>query len=211
MKILIIGDSFAADWSLKYSDYPGWPKLLSCDYSVTNLAQAGVSEYKIWLQVDSVANLSEYDLVIVSHTSPYRIHTPTHPVHHNDPLHKHADLMLADCEYHASRIKFWFNSALSSAVGFYRYHFDKKYFETLYIMFRERINQKLSNHNVIVINNLPGNIDFATEPVVLDFSKLWEQEPGLINHYSDTGNQTIYQKIKHTIEIMTLGSKKNNE
>jgi hypothetical protein len=29
MKILIIGDSFAADWSVKYNDYAGWPNLLA--------------------------------------------------------------------------------------------------------------------------------------------------------------------------------------
>jgi len=207
MKILIIGDSFAADFSVKYNDYPGWTKLLSRDHNVTNLAQAGITEYKIWLQLESIDNLSEYDLVIVSHTSPYRIHTIKHPVHYNDPLHKHADLMLKDCEYHLSRIKFWFNTALLSAVGFYKYHFDKKYFETIYTMFRERIAKKLSGHDVIVINNLPGNLEFAFEIIVLDFSELWEQEPGLINHYSKLGNQKIYHSIKNTIKDITLRSK----
>ena len=207
MNILIIGDSFAADWSVKYNDYLGWPTLLSQDHNVMNLAQAGITEYKIWLQLESVNNLSDYDLVIVSHTSPYRIHTIKHPVHYNDLLHSHADLMLTDCEYHSSRIKFWFNAALSSAVGFYKHHFDKKYFETIYTMFCERINTKLASHNVIVINNLPGNFEFAVEHAILNFSELWTHEPGLINHYSKLGNQEIYQRITDTINDITLKSK----
>ena len=54
MHLLIIGDSFAADWSVKYADKKGWPNFLAEKYSVTNLAQAGCSEYKIKKQLDSV-------------------------------------------------------------------------------------------------------------------------------------------------------------
>ena len=48
-KILIAGDSFAADWTVKYKG-EGWVNTLCKDYDVTNVAQAGVSEYKIYNQ-----------------------------------------------------------------------------------------------------------------------------------------------------------------
>ena len=200
MKILIIGDSFAADWSVKYTDYPGWPELLAHEHDVTNLAQAGISEYRILQQLESVADLAQFDLVIVSHTSPYRVHTRRHPVHHRDPLHLSADLILSDIEYHAGRIQNWLNPGLKSALGFFHYHFDEKYYETVYTMFRERINQRLAGKQVIVINNLPDNLKFATEPVVLDFSADWKENRGLINHFSEVGNRLIHKQINNIIK-----------
>lgn len=200
MQILVIGDSFAANWSVKYNDYAGWPELLAHDYNVTNLAQAGVSEYKILLQVESITNIMDYDIVVVSHTSPYRLHTRRHPVHHSDPLHTNSDLVLKDCEYHAGKPWNWFNKSLQAAVGFFKYHFDEKYYETIYTLLRNQINQKLLGIPVIVINNLPGNVAFATETTVLDFSELWNTERGLVNHFSEAGNVEIYNTIKQTIE-----------
>ena len=47
LRILIAGDSFAAEWP----GNNGWVKLLSQKFSVTNVAQAGVGEYKILKQL----------------------------------------------------------------------------------------------------------------------------------------------------------------
>ena len=43
MKLLILGDSWQADWNVKHNTYPGWPNLLANEFDVTNIAQAGVS------------------------------------------------------------------------------------------------------------------------------------------------------------------------
>ena len=64
-KILIAGDSFAA---LYPGERQGWPNLLSEKYNIKNVAQAGISEYKILNQIKS-ENLNQYDLVIVSYKS----------------------------------------------------------------------------------------------------------------------------------------------
>ena len=48
----------------------GWSKLAK-QHDVTNVAQAGVSEYKILKQLHN-AELKDYDAIIVSHTSPSR-------------------------------------------------------------------------------------------------------------------------------------------
>mgnify|MGYP003663995091 CR=1 FL=1 len=71
MKLLLTGDSFAANWN---GDYLGWADMLDKDHTVTNLAQCGIGEYKILKQFDGV-ELEQFDAIIVSHTSPYRIHS----------------------------------------------------------------------------------------------------------------------------------------
>ena len=116
--ILIIGDSFAADWSTKYNNYLGWPNLLAQSHSVTNLAQAGVSEHKIYKQLCSVQDLSVYDVVIVAHTSPFRVPTKRHPMHSKDVLHKDADLIYSDIEYHSNRLKNIFNKSVAYRLKF---------------------------------------------------------------------------------------------
>ena len=77
MKLLICGDSFAADWTVKYKGH-GWPNLLSQSFEVTNLARAGVCEYKIYNQLLSV-DPSAFDVIIISHTSPFRLYVKEHP------------------------------------------------------------------------------------------------------------------------------------
>ena len=205
-RILIIGDSFAADWSVKYAEYKGWPTLLAEKYSVVNLAQAGVSEYKIYRQLAGV-DLNKFDLVIVSHTSPLRVHTKRHPVHANDTLHKNADLIVADIEYHHSKIKNFFNWSLKSAYRFFIDHYDIEYFETTYQLLRDQINQILKNKTVIVIANFPGLEKFTHEQIVLHFTT----DGGIINHMTKQGNQTIYQQLVKTIEQLSTENKSKEE
>jgi hypothetical protein len=51
-RLLITGDSFAANWQIKYNGV-GWVNLLENDFEVKNIAQAGVSEYKIMKQLEN--------------------------------------------------------------------------------------------------------------------------------------------------------------
>ena len=90
-KILIAGDSFAADWTVKHIG-GGWVNLLTKDFKVKNVAEAGVSEYKIYKQLLN-QNLVDYDHIIVSHTSAYRIPIEEHPIHKDDILHNNCDLI----------------------------------------------------------------------------------------------------------------------
>jgi hypothetical protein len=198
--ILIIGDSFAADWSTKYQEYMGWPNLLAEQHTVTNLAQAGVSEYKIYRQLLTV-DLQAFDVVIVAHTSPYRVPTRQHPVHSNDILHKNADLICTDVEYHAKKLANMFNRRLQAAREFFTYHFDEEFFEDSYILFREKINKLLSKNKVIVISSLSLE-KYKTEKYVLDFVDLLVQEPGLINHFSQQGNRIVYERVVSVLNTL---------
>jgi len=203
--ILIIGDSFAADWSTKYKDYLGWPNLLAKQHTVTNLAQAGVSEYKIYRQLLSVDNLEQYDVVIVAHTSPYRIPTWQHPIHSNDSLHKDADLIYADIAYHSKRIRNIFNRSLRGAYDFFTYHYDSGFFEDSYGLFRKEINRILQDKLVITLLTFGGYR--ALEKDVLDFTYLLNTQPGLINHYSEQGNQLVYHGVLAQLQTLSKENK----
>lgn len=191
MKILITGDSFAADWSTKYNKYPGWPNLLKNDFSVTNVAQAGVSEYKILKQIKDNYS-TDYDFVIVSHTSPSRVHTRRHPVLFNDSLHSNADLIINDIMSKNT----WFNSSLKSAKGFFKYHYDEEYYNDIYWLIRKEIDNILSNTQVISI----CNFDEVYSNETFNFSRYRISNPGLINHFDDAANALIHYQIKKYIQ-----------
>lgn len=202
MKILIIGDSFAADWTVKYDNVLGWPNLIAQKHDVTNLAQAGVSEYRILKQLESV-NVEEFDLVIASHTSVSRIPTRCHPVHSNDPLHKSADLILSDVDYHASRLRNWFNRALKAAKDFYIYHYDAEYQDLVYELIRTRINSMCKDVPVIAVTNLITDQKFNIEPYAVTIDDIQQKHPGLANHLSPEGNIQVATRVLAMIKEIT--------
>lgn len=199
MKILICGDSFAADWSVKYTDYPGWPNLLAQVHDVTNLAQAGVSEYRIWQQLSS-ASLKSYDLIIIAHTSPFRIPIDHHPTHHRDPLHKNCDLIYLDVKNADQTCE------LAPIIEYF-----EKYFSTEYACFVHNliIKEELSLLDkqfagpVLNITNLNwDNLDKTKN--FTSFESIRKKHPGLINHYSQQGNQIIFDTLLKKINEIIL-------
>ena len=198
MKILIVGDSFASDWSIKYNNYPGWTNLIADDYEVTILSQPGCSEYKILKQLQSI-DINQYELIIISHTSPGRIYTPEHPVHSQDLLHKNSDLIYTDIEYHASKFTNLFNSALTTAYDFFVYHYDEEYYNHVYQLLRNEITEQVADCPTLIVNHLPCLSNY-TGNNILDFSSMLETHRGTINHFSQDGNQIIYQAVKNYIE-----------
>jgi hypothetical protein len=199
MKILIAGDSFAADWSTKYKDGIGWPNLLAKQFNVTNIAQAGVGEYKIYKQLCSV-DLTEYDLVIVSHTSPYRLHTRLNTIHQGDELHANSDLLFADIEYHLKTFVGFFDRALRSAYNFFVHHYDTNYQEDVYMLIRAEINRLIGKKNCLIIRNTLAEPKFVLEKNIVDIVKIQRLHPGLINHLSTEGNQLVYQQVLDKIK-----------
>lgn len=190
-RILIIGDSFAA----KYPDSDlGWSTLLSGAFEITNIAQAGVSEYKIFKQLESV-DINLFDLVIVCHTSPYRVHTRKHPVH-KTKLHEHCDLILADIDAHNS----FFNPSLKTAKNWFRYHNDDVYLEDTYKLYRSAIENLTFSIPCLNIDNLKSSLPFAREQWKLNLTDFWEEHRGNINHYTIQGNQLLCTTLIKEIE-----------
>jgi hypothetical protein len=191
MKILIAGDSFSADWSKKYPACLGWPNILSDDYQITNLSQAGCSEYKIYLQLTSVDLLS-YDAVIVSHTSPYRWYVKEHPVHAKDQLHSASDLIYNDVAAHMATMP-----ELEPIVVFFEKYFDLDYAKFVHNLICAKIETLIpSSVRAMHIQNFDsaGMHQFKT---YMDFYPTFRSHPGLINHYSKHGNKIIAERLTH--------------
>lgn len=187
-KILILGDSFAAKWP--EIDY-GWVNLLEKDFTVSNFAEAGVGEYKILKQLDQEFDA---DLVIVSHTSPSRLHTSQHPLH-KDGFHRNCDLIYNDI---IDRFDL-FNPSLKSAKLWFEYHYDDDYQIAIYNLIRSEINRRISVP-YIALSHLPIAASLAVEDNHIDFSDFWMKNRGEANHYNRESNQLIYQLLKNFIE-----------
>jgi len=197
LKLLLIGDSFSADWSTKYTEYLGWPNLLSLDYQVTNLSQAGIGEYKIYKQLLSVVNIESYDLILIAHASPWRIPTVNNPVHENDLLLSNSDLIFSDIEYHSKKITNLFNKPIQSAYNFYKYHYDEEFFKLSYNLLREKINNSLLDRPFLILNfRKPTHV---LESTVLNFYDIVSVHAGKINHLSKLGNKLVYDRIQKEI------------
>lgn len=168
--------------------------MLAHYYDVTNLAQAGVGEYKILKQIEST-NIDQYDIIIVSHTSPSRVHTPRHPIH-KEGFHKNCDLLYNDIADRNS----WFNPSLKAAQNWFDYHYDDPYQIDIYNLIRKQINDILCKKNYISITHTEISKDLSIEPNNIDFSNLWKKERGPINHYTVEGNKAVFKQLKDIID-----------
>jgi hypothetical protein len=189
-RILIAGDSFAANWSKKYSADKSWPCILANKYCVTNVAQAGVSEYKIYKQLEK-ATVEQFDLVIISHTSMYRVHTKQHPVHVKDILHCNADLLIGDVEYHKNRLYNRFNKSLQSAYNYFLYHYDEQYYCDIYNMLKERIISKTPPNTLHLCAFEEGNF----------LNTVYNKHRGFVNHLDDQGHNKVLNYIESKINV----------
>lgn len=188
MKILIVGDSFSAKWP---DTERSWVDLLSKEHDVTNVSQAGVSEYKVYKQIP--LDLSSFDCIIVSHTSPSRIHVKEHPLHKSG-LHKNCDLIFNDIDRFA-----FFNRKLKTAKNWFRYFYDDEYQIDIYNLLREKINT-IINIPYISLSHIELVNELSVEENHLDFSELWLTERGVVNHYTEKGNQIVFNTIQERLK-----------
>lgn len=185
--ILIAGDSFAARYPTDKGQ--GWPLLLRELYNVVNVAQAGVSEYKILKQLKDVTNIGYFNAVIVCHTSPYRVHTRSSI--HNTELHKDCDLLMADVE--AKR--FTLKPSVLSAKGYFKHHFDPDYYDDIYELMRKEISNITRYVPTLHIDHFDTALKYAQEKCCLDLTSMWPHYRGNINHYTEEGNQIVCARI----------------
>lgn len=195
MKILICGDSFSADWQAKYPDSKGWVNLLSDKYSVVNLAQCGVSEYKIWKQIQNV-DLNNYDSIIISHATPNRIHCDRHPIHSDSILHKNSDLIYADLLSHKDNVD------VRIAINYFERYFELEYYKDISDLICMQILNILGEYshlNQFHITNYTNNVKYKFLPSY-NINKIFTQHRGEMNHLSDKGNQLVFNVIDKWIK-----------
>lgn len=186
-RLLIAGDSFAAPYPNDVDT--GWPNLLKGIYEVTNVAQAGISEYKILKQLENFSNIGQFDYIIVAHTSPYRVHTRKSI--HNTALHKNCDLLMSDVEAKT----FTLDPAIKSAKGYFKYHFDPDYYQDIYFLIRKEISNITRYVPTLHIDHFDMALPYAKEKYRLDLSSMWPYYQGNINHYTKQGNEIVCARI----------------
>jgi len=191
MKILLTGDSFVADWNNPVLGKQAWWQILSQDYKVYNKAQPGCGEYKILKQI-SDSDLEQYDLVIVGHTSPYRIHTVKNPFH-SIGLHENSDLIYADiAESNNSKEK-------NHILYYFENIFDLEHARYMHNLIKKEIAQILRPYKSLHISFFENFTNEYKNLEEINFYNLWNQNPGPINHLSLRGNQEVYLEIKKRI------------
>ena len=185
--LLILGDSFACNWKSDTNTI-GWPSLLKHDFEITNIAQAGVSEYKIYKQLQSV-NVGDFDFVIISHTSAYRIPIQQHPTYSNGDLHENCDLIFSDVESKRSKYKI-----LDTAYNFYKSLFWGEYFEFTSNLIYEKIKEKTSNGIHITF------FDEFYDDSVLKLESIFKSNRGNVNHLDEEGNKQVYNILLNKLK-----------
>jgi len=171
MKLLIAGDSFAAKYP---GEFPGWADLMEDHYVVENIAQCGVGEYKILKQIESV-NLKDYDVVIISHTSPYRIHTAMNPLH-TDGIHNSCDFIYEDVR-----------GRLPDVEKFFTEYFDLEYATRIHGLLHKEIDKILKN-------------SFVIDTKLLGIEKLFKTNRGTVQHLDKAGNQKFFFKLQKILD-----------
>lgn len=186
LRVLVAGDSFAAKVQ-EYTQTAGWPELLAKSFEVTNLAQAGCSEYRIWQQLIS-ADLSKFDCVVVSHTSPYRVTIRHHPIH-KVGLHQNCDAIYEDVKSHK----------VDTLIDFFENYFDMDYAQDIHQLIGQAIDQNLKSIPSIHVCHVEKNLPYNYKNM-LNFSDVWKTHPGTVNHYSANGNQIVLEKVRDKIQ-----------
>lgn len=187
--LLIVGDSFAAPGD--YRDHDAWYAKLGRQRRVVNRARAGVGQYKIRKQIQS---MDRFDAVILLITSEYRIHCLQNPFY-KDPRHPHhhCDLILQDVESRlpsrtAIDIVWWFREIFDPDQA--RYQHDLTLRETA---------QTVARHcdRVIPITFFEpyaGMYDFGGG--LRDLSAIVQQHPGDRNHLDQQGHDRVWQILE---------------
>jgi hypothetical protein len=176
-KILIVGDSFAADPN-------GWALMLD-DCQVVNMATNGSSEYRIYKNL--IKNVNYYDKIIVVHTSPNRIYVEHNPIHANSVTHPYCDLLYqdvaADGSSFANHVAWWFENV-----------FDLEQANTMHHLLIDKIQQITYNIPTIHLTFF----DYIHRDV-LNLHRIWKKYPGKINHLSNLGNMKVAEIIQERL------------
>jgi len=187
-KLLIIGDSFSENMCNH-----SWVTQLG--YSITNLSDCGIGEYKIYQKINSI-KFSDFSLFVVSHTSPNRIYIENNPLYKDNPRYQNCDLLYADVKSKepncfASKISWWYENVFDIDHAEFMHNLLVNYIidimpqSTIHLTFFNTHNSKLLNYN-----------------------EIWKKNPGDINHLNMQGNIEVANRVKKILrdreQISTL-------
>lgn len=184
-RLLIVGDSFS---SLQLSDKYGWPALLEKHFSITNLSSPGIGEYKIMRKLLG-QDLKKYDGVIISHTSPNRIHCEINPLYPARHLYRNSDIIFADAESKQP------NSESIIFIEHFKKIFDFEYYKFIHTNCCREIDLYTKNIPVIHMTNFDWSGLYRFDRMI-NFYKYWLNNRGNYVHYTTEANQFIAELLQ---------------
>lgn len=182
--LLIIGDSFSAN-----SDQTSWTKLLS-EFAVTNLSTNGSSEYRIFKKLINT-ELTQFDYIIIVHTSPYRIYIEDHPLYLNSQTHQNCDLLYQDIKCSKST-KFTQNVA-----WYFENVFNLEQANVVHSLLIDRMVELTATHQTLHLSFFENE----KNPNIINLNSIWKKHPGLVNHLDSTGNKKVAKFIETVYNI----------
>ncbi len=178
MRIAVAGDSFSED---KGPD--SWTTRLH----VTNFSQRGISQYRLYQQVCQIPQ-KQFDVVLVVHTSPYRIYCNHNQLHTNPP-YNYCDLIYSDVSAH--------DSQFAKNVAWY--------FENVFDLDQANFYHRLTVNAIkqqLWIPSLHFTFFDGTVDGVTSLHHIWQQYPGSINHLSPEGNALVLDWVSSMLAKM---------
>jgi hypothetical protein len=184
MKLAIFGDSFGVQKSNQ--PYKSWVDLLSQHFDITNHCECGVGEYKILKQLQGT-DLTQFDKILIVHTSATRIYVKYNPLHCSSEYHKNCDIILADVENGDTEF------ALACQL-YFKHIFDLDYAIDIHNMICNTINKYCLDKSVVHTTHFDYSGLFQF-PDMISFYDLFLEHRGNVNHYTKHGNNLIYQSL----------------
>lgn len=185
-KIGIFGDSFGVRQQVDSNI--GWSCLLELDYNTSNFCENGIGEYKILNQIKN-ANLSLFDAIVVSHTSPFRVHTRMNPVHSNSTSHSNCDIIFSDIEHRKDAFSVM-------AQEYFKLVFDIDYYNDIHTLICKEIELITQTVPTIHITHFDYTNLYSFNNQLINFYPDWQQHRGDVNHYSTAGNRHVATRVE---------------
>jgi hypothetical protein len=185
-RIGIFGDSFGV--RNQTDDNVGWSALLENHFKITNFCQNGIGEYKILCALQD-CDLSQFDTIIISHTSPFRIHTRCNPVHQNSKVRPNCDIIFSDIENR--------NDSFSvMAQNYFKFVFDIEYYTAIHNLLCKEIHFLTKSIPTIHITHFDYHDLYQFDDKLINFYQHWLAHKGNTNHYSFDGNQYVASQLQ---------------
>jgi hypothetical protein len=184
IKLAIFGDSFGVQ--KLNQPYASWVDLLSQHFDITNHCECGVSEYKILKQLQRT-DLTQFDKILIVHTSATRTYVKYNPLHFSSEYHKNCDIILADVENGDTE----FNIACQL---YFKHIFDLEYAIDIHNMICNKINEYCLDKPTVHTTHFDYS-DLFQFPDMISFHDLFLNHRGDVNHYTKIGNCKVYQSL----------------
>lgn len=186
IKVLVAGDSFASDW---HTGSEWWHQL---PFDVTNVAQAGASEYKI---LKSLTSLEQYDAIVVFHTSPTRVYAANgNLLHTNSPTHRDSCYVINDVLSKRGPLK-------TAMINYVKYFYNDEFVNYTHTKICNDIVNKTSNIPTVHASGFDYLNIYEFENFV-SATDLFETYRGNICHLTTDRNRYLADRIYN--KLMSL-------